>query len=133
MAAELNRVTVTDLVLTMTIIESCCFSFFCLFCPKVYSVSVLMSALLFRHLNCWIIDHRLWFETLASSDGGQHNLILFTLCRSLGKSKDPTYWVNDTHKLDEFPISCFQMTCEQGKDKSVQSSIIQPRYAQITC
>ena len=53
-----------------------------------FSVSALMSALLFRRLDCWIIDHHLWFETWASSEGGQHNLIsLFTLCRSLRKAR----------------------------------------------
>lgn len=73
-----------------------------LYCVPFLSF-VLTSALLFRLLSCLIIDHRLWFETLASSDGGQHNLILlFTLCRSLGKARIQHIEKNDTQKIDEF-------------------------------
>lgn len=74
----------------MAIVGLCCWDSpqQCCIILSAFSVSALMSALLFRRLDCWIIDHHLWFETWVSSEGGQHNLIsLFTLCRSLRKAR----------------------------------------------
>lgn len=59
----------------------------------VLFIIVLMSSLFFLHLNCWIIDQCLWFESLASIDGGQHNLILPLTCAGASKNTDPTYCI----------------------------------------
>lgn len=113
-AARLNNVTVSDLVLIMKyILESCIvLSAFC--------VPVLMSALLFHRLSCWIIDHRLWFETLASSD--QEVSIIWSyssLCARASEKQGANIWCKWYSQNRQVPNFLFRMTFRQGKDMSV--------------